>query len=316
MSQDVEYKNLGFIAIDEQQKFGAEQRTRLLNSRSDGKIPHLLMQTATAIPRSTAQVIYGDIDLIELKEKPAGRIPIKTIWVEEDPSEIIEQSANNIWGDLVSEIEKGNQAFIVTPLVRESDKIDSASAEKTYKSIKDLSMSGVRVGLVHGQMKPAEQQEIMEKFKNKEFDVLVASTVIEVGIDIRDATRMVILSAERLGSASLHQIRGRVGRNDKPSTCYLVSLGKTDDAQLRMKSLVENEDGFSVAQRDLEIRGEGKMFSSEQSGRSDMIFANLLKHASRIEEAKKEATRILKSPFAEQALADASEKFNSDNRMM
>lgn len=316
MSQSVEYANLGFIAIDEQQKFGAEQRTRLLNSRSDGKIPHLLMQTATAIPRTTAQVIYGEIDLIELKEKPAGRIPIVTEWIEEDPSEIVEQVTNSIWADLLSEIEKGNQAFIVTPLVRESDKIDAASAEKTYKNISELSMSSARIGIVHGQMKTAEQQEVMKKFKNKEYDVLVASTIIEVGIDIQDATRIVVLSAERLGSASLHQIRGRVGRNDKPSKCYLVSLGKTDDAQLRMKSLVENADGFAVAQRDLEIRGEGKMFSSEQSGNSDMIFANLMKHSSRIEEAKNEAIRILKSPFKEKALLDASEKFNSDNRMM
>lgn len=165
-------------------------------------------------------------------------------------------------------------------------------------------------------MKQDQQKEEMEKFKNKEYDVLVASTIVEVGVDIQDATRVVVLSAERLGSSSLHQIRGRVGRNDKPSKCYLVSLGRTENSQMRLQSLVDSENGFDIAKADLELRGEGKMFDSNQSGRSDMIFANLNKHREDIDRAKEDAVKILKSPFREQALKDSREKFESDTRLM
>lgn len=316
MGTSVEYKNLGFIAIDEQQKFGAEQRTQLLNSRSDGKVPDILMQTATPIPRSTAQVFYGDIDMIELKEKPPGRIPIVTEWLQEDPLDVIEQATSEMWVDVINEAKAGNQAFIIAPLVTESDKIDSASVERTYKSLTKMALSGLKVGFVHGQMKSDEQQECMKDFRDKKYDVLVASTVVEVGVDIPDATRVIILSADRMGSASLHQIRGRVGRNSKPSKCYLVSLGKTDNAQLRLQSLVDSNDGFEIAQKDLDIRGEGTLFSTEQSGRSEMVFANLSKHREKIEEAKKEALRILGSKYREQAIKDSKDKFESNERMM
>ena len=156
----------------------------------------------------------------------------------------------------------------------------------------------------------------MLKFKNKEYDVLIASTIVEVGVDIPDATRVVVLSAERLGASSLHQIRGRVGRNSKPSKCYLVSLGRTESSQIRLQSLVDSENGFDIAKADLELRGEGKMFSANQSGRSEMIFANLAKHKEDIERAKEEALIILNSPFRDQALKDSREKFESDMRLM
>lgn len=316
LMSSVKYHNLGYVVIDEQQKFGAEQRSVLLNSRTDNHIPDLMMMTATPIPRSTAQVFYGDIDMVELSEKPPGRIPIETEWVREDPEAIVDELTNPMWNDLVVECKKGNQAFIITPLVSESDKIDAASAEKAYKSLSQLSLSGLNIGMVHGQMKQELQKEEMEKFKNKEYDVLIASTIVEVGVDIPDATRVVILSAERLGASSLHQIRGRVGRNSKPSKCYLVSLGRTENSQLRLQSLVDSENGFDIAKADLELRGEGKMFSADQSGRSEMIFANLSKHRENIEKAKEEALRILKSPFREKALKDSREKFESDARLM
>lgn len=312
----VEYKNLGFVAIDEQQKFGAEQRSKLLSSREDAAIPDVMMQTATPIPRSTAQVFYGDIDMIELSEKPPGRIPIVTEWIQEDPNELIEQITNNIWADIIAEAEKGNQSFVITPLVSESTKIDSASVERTYKSLSQIALSGLKVGFVHGQMKQDIQQQEMEKFRNKEYDVLVSSMVVEVGVDIPDATRVAILSADRLGSASLHQIRGRVGRNSKPSKCYLVSLGKTENSQIRLQSLVDSDNGFDIAKADLELRGEGKMFSTDQSGRSEMIFANLSKHRDKINEAKEEAQRILKSPFKATAIKDSKEKFASEERII
>jgi ATP-dependent DNA helicase RecG len=315
LADSVEYKSLGFVAIDEQQKFGAEQRTKLLNSRTDNCVPDLLMQSATPIPRSTAQVFYGDMDMIELKEKPPGRIPIVTEWLEEDPVEISQQLVNPLWTDLRNEAAKGNQIFVITPMVSDSDKIDAASVEKTFKNLKEISLPGLRIAYAHGQMKGDEQKIVMEEFRAKKYDVLVASTVVEVGVDIPDATRVVILSADRLGASSLHQIRGRVGRNSKPSKCYLVSLGKTENSQLRLQSLVDSEDGFEIAKVDLAIRGEGKMFSVEQSGRSEMIFASLSKHGDRITEAKDEAKRILKSPFRALALQDGKNKFESDERL-
>lgn len=315
LSDTVEYADLSLVCIDEQQKFGAEQRTKLLNVRSDGRVPDLLMQSATPIPRSTAQVFYGDMDMIELKEKPPGRIPIVTEWLEEDPVEISHQVINPLWSDIQKEAAAGNQTFVITPMVNESDKIDAASVERTFKNLKEISLTGLKIAFAHGQMKPGEQKEVMEDFRAKKYDVLVASTVVEVGVDIPDATRVVILSADRLGASSLHQIRGRVGRNSKPSKCYLVSLGKTDNSQLRLKALVDSENGFDIAKVDLEIRGEGKMFSVEQSGRSEMIFASLSKHSERIEDAKNEAKRILKSPFRALALQDSKNKFESDERL-
>lgn len=316
MADSVKYKNLGFIAIDEQQKFGAEQRTKLLNSREDGKVPDILMQTATPIPRSMSQIFYGDIDTIEMKEKPAGRIPIITEWIQEDPTGLTAEIANDIWNDVISEADQGHQTFIITPLVSESTSIDSASVERTFKNLSTMALSGLRVAFVHGKMKQDAQRKVMEDFRAKEYDVLVASTVIEVGVDIPDATRVIILSADRLGSSSLHQIRGRVGRNAKPSKCYLVSLGKTENSQLRLQSLVDNEDGFEIAKNDLKIRGEGKMFNTEQSGRSEMIFASLAKHSDKIDKAKSEALRILSSKYRGIAIRECKEIFESNERMM
>lgn len=314
-AESVKYSNLGLIVIDEQQKFGAEQRTKLLESRPDGRVPDLLMQTATPIPRTTAQVYYGDVDIITMDEKPPGRTPIVTHWIQEDPQVMLTESNHPVWLDVTSQAEKGNQTFVIAPMVVDSTKIDAASVERAFKELSTSTLKHLRVGFVHGSMKAVDQRETMEKFRNRELDVLVASTVIEVGVDIPDATRVVILSADRLGASSLHQIRGRVGRSSKPSTCYLVSLGKTDDAQKRIQALVDSENGFDIAKIDLEIRGEGKMFARDQSGRSDMIFAKLAQHSDLIEDAKEEAKRILRSPFKGMALKDARSKFVSPERL-
>lgn len=316
MGSTVEYKNLGFVAIDEQQKFGAEQRTTLLNSRSDGKIPDLLMQTATPIPRSTAQVFYGDIDMLMLDEKPPGRLPIITKWVEEDPQEVLTQAINPMWADVHSEAAKGNQTFVITPMVRDSSSVDAASVERTFKALSESVFGGLRVGFVHGQMKGDGQKEAMEAFRRKEFDVLVASTVVEVGVDIPDATRVIILSADRMGASSLHQIRGRVGRNDKQSVCYLVSTGRTENSRVRLQSLVDSEDGFEVAKADLFTRGEGKMFSGEQSGASDLMFASLVRHGKWVKQARKEALDILSSSDRDVALDGCKKHFASEGRLV
>ena len=315
MGDSVEYSNLGLICIDEQQKFGAEQRTRLLNSRADGKTPDLLMMSATPIPRSTAQVFYGDMEMIELTEKPPGRLPIITEWIMDDPIEFSRATANPVWSDVRAEAEAGNQTFVITPMVMDSDKVDAASVEKTFQNLSQVTLQGLSVGFVHGRMKKDEQQAVMQDFRAKKYDVLVASTVVEVGVDIPDATRVVILSADRLGASSLHQIRGRVGRNSKQSKCYLVSIGKTENSQIRLQSLVDSENGFDIALSDLDVRGEGKMFGTEQSGSSEMIFASLAKHRNWIEVAKTEAEAILSSEWRDIALADARARFESAERL-
>lgn len=316
LADGVKFQNLGFVAIDEQQKFGAEQRTKLMSAREDGKLPHLLMQTATPIPRTVAQAMYGDIDMFHMKNKPKNRKEIKTELVVDDPNTIISQLMHPMWSDIVSEAEKGHQSFIITPLVLESDKIDSASVERTFKELSQGALSGLRVAYCHGKMKHAEQEAVMKAFRDKEYDVLVASTVVEVGVDIPDATRVVVLSADRLGTSTLHQIRGRVGRNSLQCKCYLVSLVKTSNAETRLNALVEFSNGFDVAEVDLATRGTGTLFGTSQSGVSDMMFGSIFKHVDWIDKAKEEAREILASPLASTAISECEEHFNSSERFV
>lgn len=315
ISDTVKFRSLGFIAVDEQQKFGAEQRSKLLNARDDDMVPDLLLQTATPIPRSTAQVLYGDMEMIELQEKPPGRLPIITEWLEEDPIQITEHITNTLWSDIIREAEQGHQTFIITPMVADTGNMEAASVEQTYKNLSKGALSQLEIAYTHGKMKQDEQREVMEKFRNGDYDVLIASTVVEVGVDISNATRVVILSADRLGASSLHQIRGRVGRNSLQSKCYLVSLGRTDNSRIRMESLVKYPNGFDVAKSDLAIRGEGVLFGTAQSGGSDMIFANLAKNSDMITAAQHEAKQILASQHREHALNDAHQKFESGERL-
>ncbi len=309
----VKYKDLGIVVIDEEQKFGADQREYLLNSREDGRVPDLLTQSATPIPRSTAQVFHGDMRMIALKGKPRGRKPIITEWIQEDPREIVSNPLHRLWADILTEAEKGNQTFVVTPMVNESPKVDAASVEATFNHLRGI--FGKRIGMVHGQMKPDEQRETMERFRSKEFDVIVASSVVEVGVDIPDATRVVILSADRFGASSQHQIRGRAGRNSKQGKCYLVSLGKTKSAQTRLQAMVDHTDGFEVAKIDLQTRGEGKIFSTDQAGASELIFASLARHSEKIPQAQEEAAAILASDWAEKAIADSAVRFQQEEQL-
>lgn len=305
LNDKIEFRNLGLIVIDEQQKFGKAQREALLNSRVDGLKPDLLSQTATPIPRSTAQAFYGDIDLISLKGKPKGRIEIITKWIKEDPKNLTKQKSHAMWEDIISEVKKGHQAFVVVPMVHESNKMDSASVEGAYKDL-SKTLKGVNVGFTHGSLKKADQHEAMEKFRNKEYDVLVASTVIEVGVDVPNATRMVVLSADRLGASSLHQIRGRVGRNNLESICYLVSQGNTVTSQKRLQALVDSPDGFEIAKVDLETRGEGDLFGERQAGDSSSLrFSNLIDHSKLVNDAQRIAKEVYNSKYKEQALNDA-----------
>lgn len=304
LGASVEYNNLGLIVIDEQQKFGKAQREALLEARSDGFKPDIIAQTATPIPRSTAQAFYGDINMISLYGKPEGRIEIVTEWVKENPREVTKEKDLPMWKDIMSEIKKGHQVFVVVPMVYESTKMDSASVEGAYEDLKKI-LPEAKIGFTHGTLKKDAQHEAMESFRNKETNVLVASTVIEVGVDVPNATRIVILSADRMGASSLHQIRGRVGRSNLPSTCYLVSEGKSATSKRRLQALVDFSDGFEIARIDLETRGEGDLFGARQAGDSGLRFSSLVNHSKLIDKAKELAVEIYKSDKKDLAIKDA-----------
>lgn len=315
--KDIDFYNLGLVCIDEQQKFGALQRSTLLDIRKDGFSPDMIMATATPIPRTISQIMYGDIDSIMLTDRPAGRKPVDIVWVEDDPVEILSTIVDPMWQDIQEELDKGNKAFIIAPLVHENPKIDAASVDNIAEQLKTHKVLHARIGVVTGKMKKEEQLEVMQKFRSGEYNVLVASIVVEVGVDIPEATRVVILSADRLGASSIWQIKGRVGRSDLPSRCYLVSLGKTKNSQKRLESIVQAENGFDVAQVDLNIRGEGSFFGTEQSGDSMMIVASLGNHADLISKAVEEARMILSQNEnnVRAAYEDAIEKFGREESL-
>lgn len=304
LNKNVPYKNLGVVLIDEQQKFGAAQREALLNIREDGFMPDIISQTATPIPRSTAQVFYGDINFITINEKPAGRKDIITEWLHDDPRKLIKTKSHPLWKDIKSELAEGHKVFVVVPMVNENEKINVSSVKETVKDLTKL-FPNEEIEFVHGQMKKKEQLEHIDNFRNGSSNLLIASTVIEVGVDIPLATRMIILSADRLGASSLHQIRGRVGRNDLLSKCYLVSNNEKEANTARLNSLVESNDGFKIATVDLHTRGEGDLFGTTQSGSTQLIFANLVDHSVLINKAHNVAEGIYKTPRKVEAIQDA-----------
>lgn len=303
-SKSVEYNNLGLVCIDEEQKFGAAQRDSLLTSRKDDSMPDILTQTATPIPRSTAQVYYGDVGVIQINEKPAGREPIETVWIHDDPRDIIKKKRSPMWKDIKEEAAKGHKTFIVVPMVHENEKMNVASVKETVKVLSET-LPDLKIVSMHGQMAKKTQQANMAEFKDGDADILIASTVIEVGVDVKLGTRMIILSADRLGASSLHQIRGRVGRNSLKSKCYLVSANEKEDNTARLTSLVDSNDGFEIAKVDLKTRGEGDLFGEKQSGDTMMTFANLVDHTDLIAEAQATAKAIYSTPRKYEAIADA-----------
>lgn len=304
LSNKIEYKNLGLVVVDEQQKFGKAQREALLDVRSDGFKPDILAQTATPIPRSTAQAFYGDINMISLNGKPKGRIEIITKWIKENPKMVTKDKENPMWKDIMNEVDKGHQVFVVVPMVYESLKMDSASVEGAYKDLKKI-LPKAKIGFTHGSLKKDYQHSAMEAFRNKETNILVASTVIEVGVDVPNATRIVILSADRMGASSLHQIRGRVGRSNLESMCYLVSEGKSPTSKRRLQALVDSSDGFEIAKIDLETRGEGDLFGEKQAGDSSLRFSSLVNHGKLINQAQLLAEEIYNSKYRDLAIKDA-----------
>ena len=284
IQEGVEFGSLGAVVVDEQHRFGVEQRAAL-RAKSDGVVPDLLVMTATPIPRTAAMTVYGDLEVSALDELPPGRTPIATHWAAGPLSEA------NVWASVRDEVETGRQAYVVCPLIEESENLEVASAEETFEQLAAGELSNVRVGLLHGRMSSAEKEATMEAFRARELDVLVATTVIEVGVDVPNATVMVVLDADRFGIAQLHQLRGRVGRGEHASTCWLMTT--SGDANPRIEALVASTDGFELAEIDLELRGEGTLMSSAQKGRSDLRLASLRRDRELIEQAREVAFRII-----------------------
>ena len=301
---NLKYKNLGFVVIDEQQKFGAAQREKLRDfGREDGKKPDMLSQTATPIPRSTAQAFYGDIDLIQVIDKPAGRKEIKTSWIKRNPEEVLSEKDNEMWRLIYNEIKNKNQVFIICPAVEDKEDTAFTTVKKAEKIVKKINPKLCRS--IYGTMSKEKQKEVINEFRNGDFPILIGSSILEVGIDIPQATVMVVLDADRFGASSLHQIRGRVGRNDLQSYCILVSDSETKSADARLTSLVNSTNGFDIAMSDLHTRKEGDILGIRQSGESTFRFADFIDHSQLIEFAQAEAKRLYKSSLRNQALVDS-----------
>ena len=288
IQESVVFSRLGVIVIDEQHRFGVEQRAALRDkaiNNPNGSMPDVLTMTATPIPRTAALTVYGDLDVSVLDELPPGRTPIATRWVNGAESE------KTMWDEIRKRLAEGQQAYVVCPLIDESEKLEVASAEKTFHDLQAGELKSVRVGLLHGRMSSSEKEATMNAFRAQKIDVLVATTVIEVGVDVPNATAMVILDADRFGIAQLHQLRGRVGRGAISSECYLVT--SAEEPGPRVQALVATTDGFELAEIDLDLRGEGAIKDTRQKGRSDLNLASLRRDRDLIELARAAAFEIV-----------------------
>ncbi|HYY63963.1 MAG TPA: ATP-dependent DNA helicase RecG [Gaiellaceae bacterium] len=278
IQEGVDLSDLAVAVVDEQHRFGVEQRGALVAGRS----PHVLHMTATPIPRTLALTVYGDLAVTEISKPPANRKPIVTSWVTE------ERSAE-AYRRLRKHLDDGRQAYVVCPLIEESETSQARAAEAEAERLRRGELKDYRVGLLHGRLRPAERRELMARFKARELDVLVATTVIEVGVDVPNATIMIVQEADRFGLAQLHQLRGRVGRGAQQSYCLLVSRAKeelTDNAKERLQALVATTDGFELAEKDLELRGEGRLLGTRQAGLSEFRFTRLRADRDLLEQAR------------------------------
>jgi ATP-dependent DNA helicase RecG len=289
IQEGVDFSSLGVVVVDEQHRFGVEQRAALRDKAGGGAVPDVLVMTATPIPRTAAMTVYGDLDVSVLDELPPGRTPIKTLWSNGPLDEAM------VWADVREEVAAGRQAYVVCPLIGESEKLELASAEETYEELAGGELYGLRLALLHGKMPSAEKEAVMDAFRRGETDVLVATTVIEVGVDVPNATVMVILDADRFGIAQLHQLRGRVGRGVHESRCWLVTQPDPDAPadSPRIQALVDSTDGFVLAEVDLDLRGEGTIMNTAQKGRSDLRLASLRRDREMIEQARQVAFEIV-----------------------
>ncbi|MGI8791769.1 MAG: ATP-dependent DNA helicase RecG [Acidimicrobiales bacterium] len=284
ITDDVDFNDLGVVVVDEQHRFGVEQRAAL---RGKGDDPDVLVMTATPIPRTAAMTVYGALDMTVLGELPPGRTPIKTQWMRGP----LEESA--AWTAVRSQVEAGHQAYVVCPLIEDSEKIEARSAEELYDQLAAGELKGLRLGILHGRVPAKDKEQSMDAFRRGEIDVLVATTVIEVGVDVPNATVMVVIDADRFGIAQLHQLRGRVGRSAAVSYCYLLGEANTPDAEERLSALERTTDGFELAEVDLELRGEGTILGTRQKGQTDLKLASLRRDKDLIELAREVAFEMV-----------------------
>ena len=283
--EDFNPTKLGLVVVDEQHRFGVSQRDALVKK---SKVPHLLSMSATPIPRSLALTLYGDLEVSTLRNCPKGRKEIDTLWCRKD------QDKNEAYLKIYKEIKSGRQAFIVCPLIHKSEKIDSISVEEKIIDLKNSILKEVKMEVLHGEMNMEEKSEIMNRFKNNEFSLLVATPVIEVGVDIPNATCVIIESADRFGLAQLHQIRGRVGRGTEKSYCYLFTRNISENADERLNSFEKTKNGFDLAEADLKIRGPGDYIGSKQSGMNDISY-EMINDNETLSDSRKWATKIVSS---------------------
>ena len=284
ISESVTYRQLGLVIVDEQHRFGVEQRQRL---KDKGFNPHLLVMTATPIPRTLTLTLHGDLDTSILDELPPGRQEIRTRWIRSADRE-------RAYRHIRREIAAGRQVFVICPLVEESEKIDLPSAEEMHQRLSQAVFPELRVTLIHGKMAPRDKDAVMVAFRNHAFDILVATAVIEVGIDIPNASTIVIEGADRFGLAQLHQFRGRVGRGQHASFCILVSDRDNEVTTRRLQAMEQTRDGFRLAEIDLELRGPGEFFGTRQSGTPDLKVAQLA-DTRLLLTAQQEARRIIEA---------------------
>ena len=286
IQEGVRFHDLGLVIIDEQHRFGVAQR-RIL--REKGQNPDVLMMTATPIPRTLAITAFGDMDVSIIDQMPAGRKEIITRWVKH-------QQLNLVLDWLVKEIQKGSQAYVISPLIEESEALDLKNAIALEEELIAYFGDRARIALLHGKMKGEEKEAIMQAFKQGEIDLLVSTTVIEVGVNVPNATVMIIMDADRFGLSQLHQLRGRVGRGDKQSYAVLVANPKTESGKRRMKIMTETTNGFVLAEEDLKLRGSGEIFGTRQSGIPEFQVANLIEDYPILEEARKVAVQVVTTP--------------------
>jgi ATP-dependent DNA helicase RecG len=289
LSEDVRFHRLGLAVIDEQHRFGVFQRAAL---KGKGVTPDALVMTATPIPRTLALTLYGDLDVSVLDELPPGRTPVRTAWRTADRRPAVLQFVRD-------EVARGRQAYLVYPLVEASEKSDLKAATEACEALRAGPLSGLRLALLHGQMKGERKEAVMSGFKKGDVDVLVSTTVIEVGVDVPNASVMVVEHAERFGLPQLHQLRGRVGRGAHASTCVLIADppdgALSEDARARLEALTRTNDGFEIAEIDLRLRGPGDAFGARQSGLPDLRIAHPVRDARLLSEARQAASRVIEA---------------------
>ncbi|UCG60654.1 MAG: ATP-dependent DNA helicase RecG [Candidatus Zixiibacteriota bacterium] len=285
----VSFRNLGLVIIDEQHRFGVEQRGKLYDK---GDNPDLLVMTATPIPRTLALTLYGDLDISTIKDMPAGRKPIRTVWRAKD-------ARDKVYKFVLDDVDRGGQTYIVYPLIEKSDQMNLESVEDACKELSRGALKSCRVGMVHGRIKAAERDKILQQFREGELDVLLATTVIEVGLDNPNATTMIVEHAERFGLAQLHQLRGRIGRGEKQATLIAIAHPPVSEiGHQRLKYFVSTTDGFKIAEADLELRGPGEIFGIRQSGLPELRIARLVQDQDLIEASRGLLIKLFK-PYSE-----------------